>query len=128
MDGPLLPIGEYKGYGLSLIMDVLAGVMTGSLFGLNVFQDEDNHDVGHVMLALDPGAFMPREEVDMRLEGLIAEVKRAPPINPARPVILPGEVEFKRMQQREQNGVPLSREAVEGLRALASELKVKFPL
>ena len=128
MDGPLLPIGEYKGYGLSLIMDVLAGVMTGSLFGLNVFQDEDNHDVGHVMLALDAGAFMPREEVDMRLEGLIAEVKSAPPINPARPVILPGEVEFKRMQQREQEGVPLSRETVEGLRALASELKVKFPL
>ena len=41
MTGPLLPIGEYKGYGLSLFTDVLAGVMTGAFFGLNVFQDDD---------------------------------------------------------------------------------------
>lgn len=128
MDGPLLPIGEYKGYGLSLITDVLSGVMTGSLFGLSVFQDESNHDVGHVMMAIDPGAFMPREEVDARLEKLIAEVKAAPPIDPARPVILPGEVEFGRMEQREHDGVPLSRETIEGLRGLARELKVAFPL
>lgn len=128
MDGPLLPIGEYKGYGLSLITDVLSGVMTGALFGLSVFQDESNHDVGHVMMAIDPGAFMPREEVDARLEKLIAEVKAAPPIDPARPVILPGEVEFGRMEQREHEGVPLSRETIEGLRGLARELKVAFPL
>ena len=46
MDGPMLPIGEYKGYGLSLVSDVLAGVMTGALFGMNVFQDDSNYDVG----------------------------------------------------------------------------------
>ena len=40
LDGPLLPIGGYKGYGLSLVTDVLAGVMTGALFGRDVFQDD----------------------------------------------------------------------------------------
>lgn len=128
MQGPLLPIGEYKGYGLSLITDVLSGVMTGSLFGMTVFQDESNHDVGHVMLAIDPGAFMPREEVDARLEKLIAEVKGAPPIDAQKPVILPGEVEFARMEQRKRDGVPLSRKTVEELRGLAARLKVEFPL
>jgi LDH2 family malate/lactate/ureidoglycolate dehydrogenase len=43
-------------------------------------------------------------------------------------VILPGEVEFGRMEQREHDGVPLSRETIEGLRGLARELKVAFPL
>lgn len=128
MLGPLLPIGEYKGYGLSLITDVLSGVMTGSLFGMDVFQDESNHDVGHVMLAIDPAAFMPRELVDARLEKLIEQVKGAPPINPAQPVILPGEVEFKRMEQREREGIPLSRKTVDELRTLALQLKVDFPL
>jgi LDH2 family malate/lactate/ureidoglycolate dehydrogenase len=128
MEGPLLPIGEYKGYGLSLITDVLSGVMTGSLFGLNVFQDESNHDVGHVMLAIDPGAFLPRDQVDARLEQLILEVKSAPPIDSARPVILPGEVEFGRMDERHANGVPLSRETVDGLRDLSRQLNVEFPL
>lgn len=128
MQGPLLPIGEYKGYGLSFITDVLSGVMTGSLFGMTVFQDESNHDVGHVMLAIDPGAFMPREDVDKRLEKLIAEVKGAPPIDRDKPVVLPGEVEFARMAQRKRDGVPLSRKTVEELSGLAARLRVDFPL
>lgn len=128
MLGPLLPIGEYKGYGLSLITDVLAGVMTGSLFGMSVFQDDTNHDVGHVMMAINPTAFMAQEDYDARLEQLVAEVKGAPAIDPKRPVILPGEVEFQRMGEREANGVPLSRETVEKLRALSAEVNVNCPL
>ena len=100
MDGPLLPIGEYKGYGLSLITDVLAGVMTGALFGKDVFQDDQNFDVGHMMIAIDPAALMPAEEVDRRLETLVAQVKGAVPIDAARPVVLPGEIEFGRMKER----------------------------
>jgi LDH2 family malate/lactate/ureidoglycolate dehydrogenase len=128
MEGPLLPIGEYKGYGLSLFTDVFAGVMTGSLFGLTVFQDEQNHDVGHVMMAIDPGAFLGREAFEARLEQLVTEVKGAPPIDSARPVMLPGEIEFERLQQRQQEGVPVSRETVDGLRTLAQQVGVKFPL
>jgi LDH2 family malate/lactate/ureidoglycolate dehydrogenase len=128
MLGPLLPIGEYKGYGMSLITDVLAGVMTGSLFGMSVFQDDTNHDVGHVMMAINPTAFLSQEEYDARLEKLVAEVKGAPAIDPNRPVILPGEVEFRRMSERRGQGVPLSRETVEKLRALSAEVGVNCPL
>lgn len=128
MDGPLLPIGEYKGYGLSLITDVLAGVMTGALFGLSVFQDESNYNVGHMMLAVNPTAFMSQDEFDTRLEALVAEVKSAPPIDADRPVMLPGEVEFNRMDERQRDGIPVSRETVEGLRELAGEIGVNFPL
>lgn len=128
MDGPLLPIGEYKGYGLSLITDVLSGVMTGALFGLSVFQDDQNYDVGHMMLAIDPGVFIERSDFDERLEALIAEIKGAPAIDPAKPVILPGEVEYQRLAQREQEGIPVSIETIEGLRELAADLGVTFPL
>ena len=95
--GPLLPIGEYKGYGLSLFTDVVAGVMTGALFGLDVFQDDQNFDVGHMMVAINPTAMMTKDEFDRRLEELVRQVKSAPPIDSARPVMLPGEVEFGRM-------------------------------
>ena len=128
MDGPVLPIGEYKGYGLSLITDVLAGVMTGALFGGSVFQDDQNYDVGHMMLAIKPDNFMPMDEFEQRLELLVGEVKVAPPIDPDRPVILPGEVEFLRLEERQKNGIPVSRETVEGLQKLADNLGVPFPL
>jgi len=128
MDGALLAIGEYKGYGLSLVTDVLAGVMTGALFGLSVFQKDTNFDVGHLMLAVNPEAFLPREEFDSRLEKLIDDVKSAPPIDPAHPVLLPGEAEFRRAEERRRNGIPVDRETVARLRDLAAELGIRFSL
>lgn len=128
MDGPLLPIGEYKGYGMSLITDVLAGVMTGSLFGLSVFQDDQNFDVGHLMVAIDPSALITIDDFDERLERLVAEIKDADPINPDKPVILPGEVEFKRMEARQASGIPVSSETVENLKILADDVGIEFTL
>jgi len=103
-------------------------VMTGALFGMSVFQDDRNFDVGHIMIAIDPRAFMGEAEFQKRLEELVAEVKGAPAIDPQRPVLLPGEIEFKRMEERRRDGVPVARETVEGLRELAQMLDVDFPL
>jgi LDH2 family malate/lactate/ureidoglycolate dehydrogenase len=128
MSSALLPIGEYKGYGLSLVTDILTGVMTGALFGLNVFQEDTNFDVGHVMMAINPDGFIGRPEFERRLEELLEEVKMAPPVDPKRPVMLPGEREWARMEERRRKGVPISRETVERLRELAEDLSVDFPL
>lgn len=127
MDGPVLPIGEYKGYGLSLVTDVLTGVMSGAQFGLSVFQDEQRYDVGHLMMAFDPAMFMPRERFDERLERLIDEIKSAPPIDPERPVLLPGELEHERTLRRRREGIPVAPATAEGVRALADELGVACP-
>ncbi len=128
MAGPLLPIGEYKGYGMSLITDVLAGVMTGALFGLNVFQDDQNFDVGHLMIAIEPQALITIDDFDTRLEQLVAEVKGADPIDPDKPVILPGEVEFERMTARQESGIPVSQKTVETLKTLADDVGIQFTL
>ena len=113
---------------MSLFTDVLAGVMTGARFGLDVFQDDQNFDVGHMMIAIDPAALMPAADFDRRLEELVAQVKGAEPIDPARPVMLPGEVEFGRMSDRRENGIPVSRETVAQLRELARDIGVACEL
>ena len=128
MDGPLLPIGDYKGYGLSLFTDIVTGVLSGSLFGAQVFQDEANYDVSHSMIAIDIEAFMSRPEFDARLERLIADVKAAPPIDDDQPVRLPGEVEQLRARERSTQGVPVDRTTFEGLRSLAEDLGIPFTL
>ena len=128
MKGPLLPIGDYKGYGLSLITDVLTGVLTGSLFGTQVFQDDENYDVGHTMIAVSIDAFMPPEEFGESLERLLADVLDAPPIDPARPVRLPGEAEQARARERMKRGIPMDPKTVVRLRELAAELGVPFSL
>ena len=128
MNGPLLPIGEYKGYGLSLVSDILAGVTTGALFGLSVFQEDTHFDVGHSILAIRPDAFLPREEFELRLEKLVEEIKGAPPIDPDHPILLPGEPEFHRMEERRSKGVPIDHNTAEQLRELSKELDVECPL
>jgi LDH2 family malate/lactate/ureidoglycolate dehydrogenase len=128
MDGPLLPIGAYKGYGLSLITDVLTGVLTGSMFGADVFQDDTNFDVAHTMIAIDPEAFMDRALFDERLERLLSDVVSARPIDPGRPVQLPGEAEQRRAEERRRHGIPVDKVNFEELRVLASEIGVPFTL
>ncbi len=128
MLGPLLPIGDYKGYGLSLITDVLTGVLTGSLFVSEVFQDDTNYDVAHSMVAVDVEAFMDREEFDTRLERLIQDVLSSPPIDPGRPVQLPGEAEQRRAEERRARGIPVDRDTYEKLQGLAAEVGVPFLL
>ena len=128
MKGPLLPIGDYKGYGLSLITDILTGVLTGSLFGAQVFQDDENYDVAHTMIAVDIEAFMARGEFEDRLERLIADVLGASPIDPDKPVQLPGQAEQERARHRLKHGIPMDPKTVVRLRALAEELGVPFSL
>ena len=126
MHGPLLPIGDYKGYGLSLITDALTGVLTGSLFGAHVFQDDENYDVAHTMIAIGIEAFMAKRRFDERLEALIADVLAVPPIDPDRPVQLPGQAEQERARRRLEHGIPVDGATVTGLRDLARELGVPF--
>jgi LDH2 family malate/lactate/ureidoglycolate dehydrogenase len=128
MDGPLLPVGDHKGYGLSLITDVLSGVMTGALFGGSVFQDDRDYDVGHAMVAIDPEAFLPRQDFEARLERLVHEVKAAPPLDPRQPVLLPGEAEEERAGRRLVRGIPVDVQTVDRLAILANDLGVSWSL
>ncbi len=126
--GPLLPIGDYKGYGLSLITDVITGVLTGSRFGTDVFQDDLDFDVAHTLIAIDIEAFMDRPTFDERLELLIAQVLAAAPIDSTHPLQLPGEAEQHRATERLRDGIPLNRELFNTLRTLAGDIGVPFLL
>jgi LDH2 family malate/lactate/ureidoglycolate dehydrogenase len=126
--GSQLPIGEFKGYGLSLFTDVITGVLSGSLFGLSVFADIANHDVGHFLMALNPDTFMLHDEFQARLEQLISEVKSAEPIEEGGKIYLPGELEYLHEQNTMEEGVPVDRKTVERLRELSTEHGVMCPL
>ena len=127
--GTQLPIGEFKGYGLSLFTDVITGVLSGSLFGTQVFTDLSNHDVGHFMLAINPEIYMDRNEFERRIEEFVAQIRAAEPIAPGGPIYLPGELEFLREQERMAvGGIPVDAETVESLRRLAHERGVPCAL
>jgi LDH2 family malate/lactate/ureidoglycolate dehydrogenase len=126
--GPLLPIGEFKGTGLSLVTDVLTGVLTGGAFGSQPYRDRKNHDVSHLMIAIDIAQWMPLSEFEQRMQRFVAELKASEKAPGVSEVFLPGELEYRRSVERRANGVPVVDETLTDLKALAGELDIADPL
>ena len=120
--GPLVPVGEFKGTGLSLITDVLTGVMSGAAFGTKPYSDPAEHDVGHLLLAIDPITFMGADLFASRLATLGDEVKASERKAGVEEILLPGELEHRRMIERKRDGVPVHPDTVIELRDLCKEL------
>ncbi|MBV7332426.1 Ldh family oxidoreductase [Chloroflexi bacterium TSY] len=127
MDGTLLPIGEYKGAALSLITDVLTGVMTGSAFGSALYQDPAKQDVGHQFIAYDIDWFMDRSDFYRDLEKFIQMIKGSRTRPDVDEILLPGELEWRRMQEKKVSGVPVDPEIYEELRQLAADDGIAWP-
>lgn len=127
MDGSLLPMGEYKGYGLSLITDVLTGVLGGGAFGTVPYSDPARQDVAHQFIAYDIDWFMERAEFYARLQAFIAMIKGSRTRPGVAEILLPGELEWRRMQEKQREGVPLDPNIYAELRATAELVGVPWP-
>jgi LDH2 family malate/lactate/ureidoglycolate dehydrogenase len=124
MAGALLGIGQYKGYGLSLMTDVMTGVLSGSAFGADPYRDPARQDVSHNFTAIDIKWFMPLETFRDRMAQLTAMIKTSRLRPGFSEVLIPGELEHRREMEKRQHGVPLDRLVYEDLLALANELGI----
>lgn len=117
--GSLLPMGGYKGYGLTLVMDVLAGLLTGSGYSRQVgslhHELTRGMNLGLLMGALRVESFMPlpvfRELVDRYIERL----KTSTPAPGFERVCLPGELESEARARRSTEGIPIPPKVWEAL-------------
>lgn len=125
--GIILPIGGHKGYGISLMIEILAGVLTGSDFGENMVNADDNQkrNVGHLFIALNIEHFMDMDEFKSRMDELIGAVKNAPRINEEQEVFLPGEIEWQKKELEQKNKyVQVSKKTFQSLSKLCSEFNI----
>jgi LDH2 family malate/lactate/ureidoglycolate dehydrogenase len=108
--GTLLPMGGHKGYGVSVIMDMLSGVLTGSSFGTGVsgpYQADRRSGCGHLMIALDIAAFQPLEAFEARMQAQIAELKSTPLAPGVEEIFFPGELEARADRRQRLEGLIL---------------------
>jgi LDH2 family malate/lactate/ureidoglycolate dehydrogenase len=128
LGGVVLPIGSYKGSGLSMLMDIFGGVISGANFGGDVgdqYKAYDRpQDVGHFFLAMKPDLFVARDEYRSRMDTLIERVHAAPPAEGFSQVLVPGEPELRHEAARRRGGIPYSSGEVAGLQAEAAKAGV----
>ena len=130
-DGLVLPLGGPKGSGLSLMMEVLGGVMSGSAFGGEVGNQYLDHDrpqnVGHCFIALRPNLAVSADEYRSRIDALVERAKASPRLAQDRPILMPGEPEALTEATRLRDGIPLSPEDRTGLRDEAERAGLTSP-
>ena len=127
--GFLLPVGGPKGYGLSIAIDILAGLLMGSGFGGRVrcpFSDYSGpQNLGHMFLALRVDAFMEYKEYCDRVEELIERTKNSSKTSGTSDIFMPGEIEINRAMINKGNGIDLHKDLIRELVLFANTLDIK---
>jgi ureidoglycolate dehydrogenase (NAD+) len=117
--GALLPIGTYKGYGLSLVVEVLSAFLAGSPFGPHVpipFTATEIQNLGQFFAALDLRRFVEPAAFKARMDQMIREIKTLPRAPGFEEVLVAGEPEARCRKRRLREGIPLTAEALKVLR------------
>ena len=131
LQGVMLPFGGAKGSGLAMMVELMAGVLSGSAATGDVRDWVADFggpaDVGHFFLAMKVEAFMPLAEYNARMETMITRLKALPPAEGFVEVLYPGERAGRAEADADTGGVILSAETARDLSAHAATLGIEAP-
>jgi LDH2 family malate/lactate/ureidoglycolate dehydrogenase len=126
--GFMTPLGgtpegsSHKGYGLSAMVNILSSALSGATMATDPIHTRKpgTMDIGHFLLALDPGLF--RDAADFRADvaAFCAELRTTRPADPARPVLVAGDPERRTAAQRRQTGIPVGPNLLAKVRDIAA--------
>jgi LDH2 family malate/lactate/ureidoglycolate dehydrogenase len=123
--------GSHKGYGLALMVDILAGVLAGAVHsdtGERRPAATPRADVGHLLGAVDIGRFRPLAEFKADMDDLVRSLKTSPLADGATRIWVAGEPERECEARRRRDGIPLPGPLLDELAALAAGLGIPFTL
>lgn len=127
-EGFLLPIGDYKGYGLALIFGMLAGTLNGAAMGRDVvdFNADDTTptNTGHAIVAISVEAFQPVSDFKAAVDALVRDIRDSEKLPGVDRIWLPGEQSLVKRAERAKLGIPMPPALLASLDALARELGV----
>lgn len=125
----LLPLGGYKGFGLSMVVDMFNGLLSGMPVGRDVSEmyGEDisnRRNLGHYYAAFRIDAFVDVEEFKRRLQELAEDVRNEPRRDQETPNYVPGDPEKNSRNERMEKGIPVPKRDLEQFNTLASKYDV----
>jgi uncharacterized oxidoreductase len=120
--GSLLTAGAHKGYGLSLAIEILGGILSGTGAAS---AEKGTFANGTLIVALDPARFLPPAEFHAQVRALFDWVRGASPAAGASEILVPGEPEARTERARRAAGIPVEDETWRQIAACASEVGLR---
>ncbi|NLD88066.1 MAG: Ldh family oxidoreductase [Clostridiales bacterium] len=128
--GILLPFGDYKAYGLAVMVDLLSGILSGAgiLTEVNAWNETPGTDgnTGHFFMALDIGRVCDIDEYIARVEQMVDWYKSAPPLPGVDKIRYPGEPEQDAVCEAKKYGIGLPGSTIQSLNETAERLGVQL--
>lgn len=97
--GAFLPWGGHRGYGLALVIQVLAVLSGGKIVA------EEVPDSGFFFLVLDPALLLPPDEFRQKVSQLVDLIETSRPAPGIKKVRVPGRGSFERRHQSQKRGM-----------------------
>ena len=123
--GAILPVGvdqAHKGYALSFMVEVFSGLLTGLGFGID---PEGRHNDGVFIAAFNLSHFREVDEFKKDMGEFVEYIKDSPPAAGFTEVLYPGEIEYKKEQERRRDGIFIEDETWGQLSDLMKSLNVE---
>jgi ureidoglycolate dehydrogenase (NAD+) len=128
--GALQPMAAHKGYGLSLLVDVLCGFLSGGQIPRGIpswcFVIQEKNRASSAFIALNIAAFQPIDAFIERMEGYIDYIKSLPKAKGADTIYYPGEIELNRKKKADKEGITLPDDVVDSLEKLSQSTGIKI--
>ena len=119
-------LGAYKGFGLTVLVDILCSTLAGALTAPEIKQGKRGQS-NHFFGAWKIDGFMPVDEFKKRMDSMAAAYHGLQTVPGVDRVSLPGENEARIQKERSQ-GIPLHPSVVESLVQLAKDLDIEYDL
>ncbi|MBM3944359.1 MAG: Ldh family oxidoreductase [SAR202 cluster bacterium] len=113
--------GSHKGYGLGLMVEVLATMLAGASPAM---LGEPRLAQDHFFAAFNIAAFTDLDEFKDRMDAMLNKLKTTKPAAGQKRVLYPGLPEFEDEQDRKKNGIPLHKEVVQWFDSITGELNI----
>jgi len=123
LDGFLLPIGGHKGYGLALMVDLFAGLLSNAAYLTHVKSWVDSPDepqnLGHFFILIDTRKLGSTQWLTERMNDFASILHDSPAADQSRPVIQPGEIELNNLRRQTSEGITIDADVLRLLQQYA---------
>lgn len=115
-----IPMGFWKGAGLSLVLDILAATLSGGLGVREITAQGIEHNLSQVFLALDTRILRDPEGTAEQIRSLLQDYSDSPPLAGKGPIRYPGERVLQTRKEHTLNGIPVDHRVWKQILALGS--------